>query len=111
MLKKAGIDPGGINGYNREAATHMAVAAAVQGGSADAGMGITSAAKAMNLDFIPLGEEEYDFASLSHFLELKEMEVFLNTLKDKVFHRRLEELAPGAYTWGRAGEIIILRRG
>jgi putative molybdopterin biosynthesis protein len=106
QLKKAGIDFAGINGYSREATTHMAVAAAVQSGSADAGMGIASAAKAMDLGFIPLGEEEYDFAVLPHFLELSEMRVFLNIIKSDSFHRRLNELAPGAYTWTQAGEII-----
>lgn len=45
-----------------EAATHMAVAAAVGSDGADAGMGILSSAKAMDLDFIPIGPEEYDFA-------------------------------------------------
>jgi putative molybdopterin biosynthesis protein len=104
QLKKAGIDSGGIDGYNREAATHMAVAAAVQGGSADAGMGIASAAKALGLDFIPLGEEEYDFALRPHFLNLKETAVFLDILKSPAFHRRLEEL--GGYTWEKAGEIM-----
>jgi len=103
QLKKAGIDPLGIDGYNREAATHMAVAAAVQSGTADAGMGIASAARAMDLGFIPLGEEEYDFAVLSHFLELKEMKYFLDILKSPAFHLRLEEL--GGYTWDKAGEI------
>jgi putative molybdopterin biosynthesis protein len=103
-LKKAGIDPGSIDGYNREAATHMAVAAAVQSGSADAGMGIASAAKAMNLGFIPLGEEEYDFATLPDFLELQEVKIFLNILKSDIFHQKLEEL--GGYSWSRAGEIV-----
>ena len=101
QLKKAGIESSSINGYDREAATHMAVAAAVQSGSADAGMGIASAAKALDLDFIPFGEEEYDFAVLSHFMELKEMKVFLDILKSKAFHQRLEEL--GGYTWDKAG--------
>ena len=108
QLKKKGIDPAGIEGYDREAATHMAVAAAVQGGSADTGMGIASAAKALDLDFIPLGEEEYDFAVLPHFLELREMKVFLDILKSPAFHRRLEALAPGAYTWEKAGEIVSI---
>jgi len=54
-LKSLGIQPSGIEGYTREAATHMAVAAAIQGGSADTGMGVLSAAKAMDLDFIPVG--------------------------------------------------------
>ena len=67
-------------------------------------MGIASAAKALNLGFIPLGEEEYDFAVLPEFLELKETRIFLDILKSEVFHRRLQEL--GGYSWGRAGEII-----
>jgi putative molybdopterin biosynthesis protein len=107
LLKKAGIESSGIDGYGREAATHMAVAAAVQGGSADAGMGIASAAKALDLGFIPLGEEEYDFAVLPRFLELKEMGIFLDILKSPAFHLKLEEL--GGYSWGRAGEICHLR--
>ena len=111
QLKKAGINIDSINGYNREAATHMAVAAAVQSGSADTGMGIASAAMAMGLDFIPLGEEEYDFALLPHFLDLKEMQIFLGVLKSPLFYRRLEELASGAYTWDRAGEIIMINEG
>ena len=111
LLKKAGIDSGDINGYNREAATHMAVAAAVQSGSADAGMGIASAAKALDLGFIPLGEEEYDFAALPRFLELDEMKIFLGILKSPAFHRKLEEFGrppAAAYTWERAGEIISI---
>ena len=107
QLKKAGISSSGINGYDREATTHMAVAAAVQSGSADAGMGIASAAKAMNLDFIPLGEEEYDFAVLPHFLELKEMGIFLDILKSPAFHEKLKEL--DGYAWDRAGEIINIK--
>ena len=103
LLKKENIDPAGINGYNREAATHMAVAAAVQGGGADAGMGIASAAKSLGLDFIPLGEEEYDFATLPGFLTLKEMEIFLDILKSPAFHEKLEKL--GGYTWENAGKI------
>ena len=104
MLKKAGIDHGCIEGYDRESATHMSVAAAVQGGSADAGMGIASAAKAMGLGFIPLGEEEYDFAVLPDFLELGEMKIFLDILKSPLFHNHLEKL--GGYTWEKAGEVI-----
>jgi len=109
LLKKAGIESGAIDGYSREAATHMAVAAAVKGGGADAGMGIASAAKALDLDFIPLGEEEYDFAVLPYFLELEGMKIFLDILKSKDFHERLEALAAGAYTWKRAGEIFNLK--
>jgi len=105
LLKREGVDPGSIDGYSREAATHMAVAAAVQSGSADAGMGIKSAARTMGLGFIPLGEEEYDFAVPKRFLELDEMSLFLETLRSPVFHERLREM--GGYSWERAGEIAL----
>jgi putative molybdopterin biosynthesis protein len=105
-LKEAGIATDSIQSYNREAVTHMAVAAAVQSGSADAGMGIASAAAALGLDFIPLGNEEYDFAMYPRFLELPQLKLFLAILKDLAFHRRLGEL--GGYTWDRCGEIVGL---
>jgi len=111
LLKKEGLDSGDIDGYDREAVTHMAVAAAVQSGSADAGLGIASAAKAFDLDFIPLGEEEYDFAAFPDSLNLKETRMFIDILKNPEFHQRLAELGKplNAYTWNRAGEIIFLK--
>jgi putative molybdopterin biosynthesis protein len=103
QLKKHGVDSGAIRGYEREAATHMAVAAAVQSGSADAGMGVSSAAKAMGLDFIPLGNEEYDFAFLPRFLELPMSRAFLEILRSTEFHTRLDEI--GGYTFEKCGEL------
>jgi len=105
-LKALGIDPAVINGYSREAATHMAAAAAIQGGSVDAGMGIFSVAKAMNLDFIPVGEEEYDFAIPVEFLELPHIRSFIETLKSTDFQCKLKEM--GGYTTQRSGEIILI---
>lgn len=105
-LKQLGIDPASINGYEREAATHMAVAAAVGSDGADAGMGILSAARAMDLDFIPVGPEEYDFAIPQEYLDLPHIRAFLDILKSCEFHSRLEEL--GGYTCSRAGEILML---
>jgi putative molybdopterin biosynthesis protein len=102
-LKEAGLLPEAVNGYDREAATHMAVAAAVQSGSADAGMGIFSAASALSLDFIPLGNEAYDFALPSRFLELPFTRQFITILQSDAFHQRLAEL--GGYTWERCGEV------
>ncbi|MDR0323823.1 MAG: molybdopterin biosynthesis protein [Treponema sp.] len=103
-LKQAGLDPKNICGYEREAVTHMAVAAAVINGDADAGMGIYSAAAALNLDFIPLGSEEYDFAIPPKFLDLPQLQMFLEIFKSTSFRRRIEEL--GGYTLERSGEIV-----
>ncbi len=104
-LKLLGIAPEEIRGYDREASTHMAVAALVDSDSADAGMGIRSASISMNLDFIPVGDEEYDFAVPVRFLELPFIKAFIEILKCSEFHKKLGEL--GGYTWERAGEIVL----
>jgi putative molybdopterin biosynthesis protein len=59
-LKKSGISPRDIAGYDREEHTHMAVAANVLTGAADCGLGIKAAANALDLDFVPLARERYD---------------------------------------------------
>lgn len=107
-LKREGILPEEIKGYDREAATHMAVAALVSGESADAGLGIRSAALAMNLDFVEVGQEEYDFAVPEKYLELPYIQAFIQILKSEEFHEKLQEL--GGYTWEKAGEIVRIDR-
>ncbi|MGW8186136.1 MAG: molybdopterin biosynthesis protein, partial [Desulfobacterales bacterium] len=59
-LRELGIDPDRINGYGNEEFTHMSVAVAVLSGTADAGLGICAAARALNLEFIPVVTEQYD---------------------------------------------------
>lgn len=105
-LKQLGIAPEELNGYDHEVATHMAVAALVNSESADAGLGIRSAAVAMDLDFIPVGDEEYDFAIPVRFLQEPHIQAFLELLRSDAFHARLAEL--GGYTWEHAGEIVTL---
>ena len=106
LLKKEGIAVEEIKGYDREGATHMAVAAAIQGGSADAGMGILSAAKALNLDFVPVGNEEYDFAIPVKYLDLPHVQKFISVLKSDVFKAKLEEL--GGYSAENTGKIVYI---
>ena len=105
-LKQLGMEPEQINGYDREAATHMAVAAAVGSDGADAGMGILSSAKAMDLDFIPIGPEEYDFAIPQSYLDLPHIQAFLEILRSEDFHRRLDEL--GGYSYEHAGDVVLI---
>lgn len=59
-LTRHGISPGAIGGYAREESTHLAAAAAVAAGRADAGLGIMAAARAFGLDFVPVTREPYD---------------------------------------------------
>ncbi|MBR0374339.1 MAG: molybdopterin biosynthesis protein [Mogibacterium sp.] len=102
-LKQAGISPDDVDGYEAEAATHMAVAAQVASGEADCGMGVYSAAHAMGLDFLPVGDEEYDFAMRPETLDLPEVKCFLRLLGSDAFRAKLEEL--GGYSLEGSGEI------
>jgi putative molybdopterin biosynthesis protein len=61
-LRKRGIDPRDIRGYDRQVTTHLAVALAVKAGEADAGMGVYSAAQALHLRFVPVAQERYEIA-------------------------------------------------
>lgn len=105
-LSRLGIKPDEIDGYETEAATHMAVAALVKSGSVDAGMGILSAARSLGLDFIPVGEEEYDFALSPSTLELKEMKEFLEILTGDEFKTSVEKI--GGYDCTESGKVIFV---
>ena len=106
-LKQAGIKPEDVDGYDAEAATHMAVAAQVAGGEADCGMGVYSAAHAMGLDFIPVGEEEYDFVMRPETLDMPEIKSFIRLLGSDEFRAKLDEL--GGYSLEGSGEIIKIK--
>ena len=87
-------------------ATHMAVAAAVASESADAGMGVLSAANAMGLDFKEIAYEEYDFAIPVKYLELPHVQAFIEILKSSEFRDELERL--GGYTSDYSGKVILI---
>jgi putative molybdopterin biosynthesis protein len=59
-LARHGIEPGAVHGYEREEHTHLAVAAAVAADRADCGLGVLAAARAFELDFVPVAREPYD---------------------------------------------------
>ena len=102
-LGEMGLSPQQIRGYGREEYSHLAVAAAVQGGSADAGLGILSAARALGLDFVPLLNEQYDLAIPRVHYESEELQPLLALLQDLDFRREVEEL--GGYDTQHMGRM------
>lgn len=104
-IKKLDINCDDIVGYNRELSTHMAVAMAVKSGTATTGLGILSAAKAMDLDFIPVGYENYDFLVPYEYLEDNRIKDFIETIKSKEFIKKVISL--GGYEVDNIGEVII----
>ena len=104
-LNKLNIEFNNINGYYREEFTHLAVAAAVEAGDADVGLGVYSAATMMGLDFIPVCNEEYDIAIPEEYMNTDIIKVFIETIKSDEFKRKLDEL--GGYDYSNAGTIIL----
>ena len=106
LCKKEGLAPEAIYGYDREELTHTSVAAQLASGSADAGMGIYSAAQLYDLDFLPVCIEEYDLISPDHAWDSPMVRQMVATLKSQAFREKI--LAMGGYTLDRPGEIIAI---
>jgi len=106
-LRKLGIQPVAVQGYEREEYTHLAVAAAVQAGSADVGLGIRTAANALGLDFIPLTPERYDLAIPRSFLATTALQNLLTVIRSDEFKRIVT--ARGGYDVKDTGKIMESR--
>jgi putative molybdopterin biosynthesis protein len=104
-LKKLGLNPDQLKGYDDEEFTHLNVAAAVLGGRADVGLGILAAALALNLDFIPIGQEEYDLAILAKFIEDPKIVALLDIIRGPQFIKEAKAL--GGYGFERTGEEVF----
>ena len=68
ILADEGIDPVTLDGFATEEFTHLAIAATVASGGADAGFGLRAAAAEYNLAFVPVVRERYFLAV--HFKDL-----------------------------------------
>lgn len=106
LCQQHAVDPATVYGYEREELTHTSVAAQIANGSADAGMGIYSAAKLYDLEFLPICIEEYDLIIPDHAWETPVVQQLLETLKSSAFKEKM--LAMGGYTVENPGEIIPL---
>jgi putative molybdopterin biosynthesis protein len=82
-LQRTGIDPATINGYQNFATTHTEVARSIAEGTADAGIGLESAADAFGLDFIFQTRERYDLVMTADFAETPPAAKVLKWLKKK----------------------------
>ncbi len=103
LCAKHRLDTASIYGYEREEFTHTSVAVQIASGSADAGMGIYSAAKMYDLAFIPVCTEQYDLLIPDSAWETPLVQEMLALLRSREFAGKLEEL--GGYTLRSPGEV------
>jgi putative molybdopterin biosynthesis protein len=104
-LATAGIKARNVRGYNRAAAGHLAAAAEVQSGAVDCCIAPRAAARVFGLDFVPLVSERYDLVIRRTHLELRGVQVLLETLSRASFRRDLESL--GGYDSKVAGRNVV----
>jgi putative molybdopterin biosynthesis protein len=104
MLGQLSIAPSSVEGYAREEPTHLAVAAAIASGRADAGLGIMAAARAFGLEFVPLVTEPYDLVVAPGAMDSPQLAPLWSLLQSDRFKASVEEL--GGYSTKETGRRL-----
>ena len=95
-----------IIGYGNEEFTHLAVAATVASGGADAGFGLRAAAGEYRLAFVPLVKERYFLAVRAKAVEKASVARLIQALQSPAFMRIARRFA--VYRADAAGSIVGL---
>jgi putative molybdopterin biosynthesis protein len=95
-----------VNGYTYEVKTHTAVATTILQGRADTGLSLEAVAVQFGLDFIPVGEEVYDFVVRKDRLNKPSVRKFLEALSSSDFSKELSRSLPGYRTLPDSGKVV-----
>jgi excisionase family DNA binding protein len=104
-LRKAGIDGSRIDGYDREVSRHFDVGIEVLSDRVDTGPGIRAVAGLLNLDFIPLRWERFDFLIQKDRFFERGIQLFLGFLAEPAFRELIIGL-PG-YDLSLCGKMVF----
>jgi putative molybdopterin biosynthesis protein len=104
LLQEEGVEAASVEGYAREEYTHMAVAVNVASGTADVGLGIMAAAKALGLDFMPLLPERYDLVVPEATFADRRFQTLLEVIRSREFQEAAKAL--GGYDLKDCGKIL-----
>lgn len=106
ILKQAKIAPTAIRGYETEEYTHLAVAATVAAGQAEAGFGLKAAANRLGLDFVSLQKETFWLAVRSRRIGSGPVRRLRDGLAGEPLRRAARGLA--GYSIRGAGTVVPL---
>ncbi|AYQ26617.1 MULTISPECIES: substrate-binding domain-containing protein [unclassified Polaromonas] len=109
LLGKAGVEASGIQGYESQEPSHSAVAQAIAGNAADAGLGIETAAREKGLSFIPLAQERYHLVCLKSELPTPQVQALLKELQSRDWQTTLEGLPGYSGELAQGGKVLSLR--
>jgi putative molybdopterin biosynthesis protein len=104
FLDRKGLAAESIKGYDQEEYTHMSVAVNVLSGRADCGMAIFAAARALDLDFVPVAEERYDLVVPESSWEDPKIRLVLDIVVSESFRSMVQSM--GGYDVANSGRIM-----
>ncbi|MBI3928723.1 MAG: molybdopterin biosynthesis protein [Armatimonadetes bacterium] len=104
-LRREGVDVSRIQGFDRTVKTHMSVAAAISGEAADVGPGISTAARALRLEFVPCIVERLDLAIPKKFFNLYPFQALLQSIRSGRF-RREAAASLADYDFSQTGQVL-----
>jgi molybdate-binding protein/DNA-binding transcriptional regulator YhcF (GntR family) len=105
QLKRQGISPFEINGYDVELDTHLAVASHISHGQADVGLGIEAAALSNGLDFMPMFRERYDLVMPMANFQSKRLAPMLEIIHSDEFKKIVDGV--GGYDTSQTGSTTF----
>jgi len=108
LLRKEGVDPARVHGYEQCELTHAAVAAYVASGMADVGFGVETPARHFKLDFVPIQTERYFLLCEERSLEMPALRAMLAIIQGDEFKAAVNRL-PGYQADASTGVITDLR--
>ncbi|MBI3174738.1 MAG: GntR family transcriptional regulator [Chloroflexi bacterium] len=103
QLRRAGIAPAEIVGYQDERMTHFEVARAISKDQANAGLGVETAALSFDLDFHFLTLEKYDLVIPAKCWEHEAIQALRDWLQTQEFKSMMEQL--GGYDTTHSGTL------
>ncbi len=104
-LKQLGIESSELEGFDHEVRTHMAVAAAVRGGLADVGPSISTAARALRIEFIPCIPERLDLAIPKRFFNHYPVRALLAVIRSSAFRQGAADSLTD-YDFSETGKVL-----
>ncbi len=103
-LKKADLKGDNIKGYGNVVSKHMDLGLEILSGNADAGPGIRSVAKTLDLDFVPVCWERFDLLMLKERFFDQGIQLFLGLMKEDFFQATATGL--GGYDISKSGDMV-----
>jgi putative molybdopterin biosynthesis protein len=105
MLRKHGIAPSQVRGYERVTFGHLPAARLVRSGEVDCCISTGAAARALKLDFIPLSNRPYHLVVRRSSMKLAAMQAFVEQLRRASLRREVE--ASTGYDMDTCGEFAM----